>query len=156
MVRLLAALVVVLLLPLASVFGAECGLPQYETLVAEGKRAADGREWDRSVAAYSRMLDDCRSQIASADLAKAYDALAFGQLMQENYSAAINSAQKCLELEADYNACMMTAAKGYAGLGDVAMARQHAEAAVAVGAHDDYSAAVVIYAKDFLKKLEKR
>lgn len=152
----LFALVLVLLLPFTVAFGADCSLPHYEALVAAGKSAADGREWQRSVEIYNSILDDCGSMLAATDLAKAYDALAFGQLMQENYSAAIDSANKCLEAVATYNACMMTAAKGYEGSGDAALARQYAEAAVAAGVHDDYSAAVVIYAKDFLKKYEKR
>ena len=155
MIRIVIALVFTLLLPVYNTFAAECTLPLYDSLVVEGKSAVEGREWDNSVKIYSRILDDCRSLVSDSDLAKAYDALAVGQLMKENYSAAIDSAKRCLEQESKYNACMMTAAKAYEGLGDRGMALEYGRAAAAVEVYDDYSAAVAIYAKDYLKKFEK-
>lgn len=155
MVRLVSLLIMVVLLPLSAALGGECSEAQYEALVAAGKTAVEERAWQRSVDVYGRILTDCRSLISAGDQAKAYDALAFGQLMEGHYAAAIDSAKRCLEAEAGYNACLMTAAKASESIGDMAMARQYAEAAIAVGAHDDYSAATVIYARDFLKKLEK-
>lgn len=156
MVRLVALLVVVMLLPLSAALGGECSVAQYEALVVSGKSAVEAHEWERSVEVYGRIIADCRSLLSAGDLAKAYDALAFGQLMQGDNSAAIDSAKLCLEAEADYNACLMTAARASEATGDTALARQYAEAAIAVGVHDDYSAATVISARDFLKKLEKR
>jgi tetratricopeptide (TPR) repeat protein len=156
MIRFLAATVFALLLPLGAAYAADCSLKQYEALVAEGKNAAEGHEWGKSVEVYGRILDDCRPLLGANDLAKAYDALSVGQLMQENYSAAIDSAQKCLAGVPRYNACMMTAAKAYESLGDRSMALEQARAAATVDPYDDYSAAVAIYAKDFLKRLEKR
>jgi Tfp pilus assembly protein PilF len=102
------------------------------------------------------MLADCRTLIKTGDLAKAYDALAVAQMMQENYSAAIESAKKCLDHEPRCNACMMTAAKAYEGLGDRSMSLEYARSAAAVEPYDEYSAAVGILAKDFLKSFEKR
>ncbi|HZV83280.1 MAG TPA: hypothetical protein VFF53_14040, partial [Geobacteraceae bacterium] len=77
-------------------------------------------------------------------------------LMQGKYGEAIDTAKKCIEQDSRYNACMMTAAKAYESLGDRTMAEQFAREAIEVGSTDDYSAAVVIYAKDFLKKLDKK
>lgn len=156
MVRLVALLIMVMLLPLSAAFGGECSVVQYEALVVSGKKTVEAREWARSVEVYGSIIADCRSLLSTGDLAKAYDALAFGQLMQGDYTAAIDSAKLCLEAEAGYNACLMTAAKASEATGDTALARQYAEEAIAVGAHDDYSAATVISARDFLKKLEKR
>ncbi len=156
MTRFLAPLVVAFLLSIGTAFAAECSLPDYDSLVAEGKSAADGREWGKSVEIYNRILADCRALIKEGDIAKAYDALSVGQLMEENYSAAIDSAKKCLEQDPKYYACMMTAAKACEGLGDRAAALDYARAAAAVEPYDDYSGAVVIFAKDFLKRLEKR
>lgn len=155
MIRFLTAFLLALLLPSNFVYAAECSLPQYESLVVEGKAAAAGREWGKSVEIYSRILVDCRSLVSENDLAKAYDALSVGQLMQDNFSAAIDSAKKCIEKEPKYNACMMTAAKACEGLGDRGQALDFARSAAGVDAYDEYSAAVVIYAKDFIKKLEK-
>jgi len=156
MIRFIAAFTLILLVPCSAAFAADCSVPQYDSLVLEGKSAAEGREWGRSVEIYSRILGDCRSLVGENDFARAYDALSFGQLMQENYTAAIDGAKKCLEHERRYNACMMTAAKASEAIGDRSMALEYARSAVEVEPYDDYSAAVVIYARDFLKKLEKR
>jgi len=156
MIRFCAALTLFLLLPLCAAFAAECTLPQYDALVADGKAAATGREWGRSVEIYSRILGDCRPVVPEIDLAKAYDALSVGQLMQENYTAAIDSANKCLEYDGRYNACMMTAAKACEALGDRDRALEFARSAAAVEPYDEYSAAVVILARDYLKRKEKR
>ncbi len=94
--------------------------------------------------------------VGETDLVKVYDSLSVGLLMQEQFTQAIDMAKKCIEQDRKYNACMMTAAKAYYNLGDVGMARDYAREAVEVGSYDDYAAAVVIYAKDFLKKLEKK
>jgi len=156
MIRCIVLIALCLLLPVTAVFAAECSLPQYESLLAEGKSAAEAREWSRSVEIYSRILGDCRSLVEENDIAKAYDALSFGQLMQEQYTAAIDGAKKCLEHERRYNACMMTAAKASEAIGDRNRALEYARAAVEVEPYDEYSAAVVIYARDFLKGMEKR
>jgi tetratricopeptide (TPR) repeat protein len=156
MFRVSAFIVIALLVSCYCSFAAECTLNEYETLVIDGKAAATGREWGRSVEIYGRILGECRSLVSKNDLATAYDALAVGQLMQENYSVAIDSAKSCLEQEPNYTACMMTAAKAYDGLGDRNMALEFARAAVAVEPYDEYSAASAIYAKDYLRRLEKR
>jgi len=156
MIRFCAAMVLFLLLPFSAVFAADCSLPQYDALVAEGKAATAAREWSRSVEVYSRILGDCRALVVESDLAKAYDALSVGQLMQESYSAAIDSANKCLEYDSRYNACMMTAAKACEALGDRDRALEYARSAAGVEPYDEYSAAVVILARDYLKRQEKR
>jgi tetratricopeptide (TPR) repeat protein len=153
-INLMLSLSLVLIMA-TTVCANECSVADYDALVVEGKSAASGREWGRSVELYSRMLGDCRSLISDADVAKAYDALSVGQLMQEQFSAAIDSAGKCLEADSRYNACMMTAAKAYESLGDKEKAEEYARAAMAVEPYDDYSAAVGIYARDFLKRLAK-
>jgi tetratricopeptide (TPR) repeat protein len=147
---------IVLLFSAVQLFAQECGVSTYETLVAEGKRGDDAREWGRSIEAYSRILAECRAEVKDVDLVKVYDALSVAQLMGENYADAIENAKKCLEIDARYNACMMTAAKCYESLGDRSMALEYARSAVNVGAYDEYSSAVIIYAKDFLKRIEKK
>lgn len=152
-------LVIALILAATSMTGIaraeECTAKVYEGLVIEAKNADANRLWNSSVELYRRILDDCRPMMAEGDLVKLYDALAVGLLMQENHGEAIDIAKKCLEQDGRYNACMMTAAKAYEGLGDNAMAIQFAREAVEVGGYDDYSAAVVIYAKEFLRKMSK-
>ena len=145
-----------LFLSTAPLFAGECSSSAYETLVAEGKSADGAREWGRSVEAYGRILAECRAEVKDADLVKVYDALSVAQLMRENCADAIENAKKCLELDNRYNACMMTAAKCYESLGDRSMALEYAKAAVDAGGHDEYSSAVAIYAKDFLKRIEKK
>lgn len=134
----------------------ECTTKTYEGLVSEAKNADANRLWDSSVELYRRILDGCQTQLAEGDRAKLYDALSVGLLMQAQYGEAIDTAKKCIEQDGRYNACMMTAAKAYESLGDRAMAEQFAREAIEVGGSDDYSTAVVIYAKDFLKKLEQK
>lgn len=155
MYRYLVGVSIVLLLAVTPLYAAECTVQSYAALVLEGKSADEGRQWEKSVDIYSRMLAECSPLIDPADLVKAYDALAIARLMTENYPAAIETAQKCLELDNRYNSCMMTAAKGYEGLGDREMAISFARSAVEVGGYDDYSAAVAIYAKSYLKKMDR-
>jgi len=147
---------IALLLSSVPLFAEECNVSTYETLVAEGKRGDDAREWSRSVETYNRILAECRTKVKDVDLAKVYDALSVAQLMQENCAAAIETAKKCLELDNRYNSCMMTAAKCYESIGDRSMALEYAQSAVDVGAYDEYSSAVAIYAKDFIKRIEKK
>jgi len=155
----MSRLVIILLLAATFITGVaraeECTTAVYEGLVSEAKSADTNRLWDSSVSLYRRILDDCRDMMAKGDLAKLYDALAVGLLMQEQYSEALDIARKCLDEESSCNACMLTAARAYEGLGDRDMAIQLATEASLVEAGDEYSSAVVIYAKDFLKKLEK-
>ncbi len=147
------AFIFTILLVSSPLYASECTLQSYEALVVQGKSADEGRQWDKSVETYSRMLNACPTFVQGAELVKAYDALAVAQLMTTNYSAAIDSSKKCLELDNRCNSCMMTAAKGYEGLGDRDMAISMAKAAIEVGGYDDYSTAVVIYAKSYLKKI---
>jgi tetratricopeptide (TPR) repeat protein len=130
----------------------ECTEQSYGALVSAAKRADEGHLWSSSVELYNKLLRDCPARINSADYAKIYDALAVAELMSENYPAAIAQAKRCLDFDSRCNSCMMTAAKAYEGLGDADMAISYAKTAVEVGGYDDYSAAVVILAKDFLKK----
>lgn len=136
--------------------GEECTDKVYEGLVREVKNADANRLWDSSVELSRRILDECRPRMADGDLVKLLDSLSVGLLMQDKYGEAIDTAKKCLEQDPRYNACMMTAAKAYENLGDRAMAQQFAREAIEVGGNDDYSAAVIIYAKDFLRKLERK
>ena len=152
----LQLIVVAALLVPARLFAGECSVTEYERLVVEGRSANNGRDWGRTVEIYSRILGDCRALVDKDDQAKAYDALSFGQLMLENYSAARDSAGKCLEVQPQYNACMLTAAKAAEGLGDRGQALEFARAAALVDPYDDYSAAVGIAARSLLKQLEKR
>jgi tetratricopeptide (TPR) repeat protein len=156
MTRFLLLPLFLLLLTAVPLFAGECSVSTYDTLVAEGKSGEDTREWGRSVEAYSRILSECRTKVKDVDLVRVYDALSVAQLMRENYADAIENAKKCLELDGRYNACMMTAAKCYESLGDRSMALEYAKAAVEVGAYDEYSSAVVIYANDFIKRLKPR
>jgi tetratricopeptide (TPR) repeat protein len=151
--RYLAAVIFVIILGAAPLFAENCTPQSYKSLVSEGKAADEAHQWDNSVKVYSRILSECAPLVNKVDLVKAYDALSVAQLMNENYSAAIDNAKKCLELDNRYNSCMMTAAKGYESLGDKDMAISFARSAVEVGAYDEYSSAVVILAKDFLKRL---
>jgi len=154
MYRYLAAVILILL----NVFPAvaeECTLNSYGSLVTEARNADVGRNWAKSVESYNRMLNECAAFINTADLVKTYDALSVALMMNENYAAAIDNAKKCLELDNRYNSCMMTASRSYEKLGDLDMAISYAQAAVEVGGYDDYSSAVVILAKDFLKKQGK-
>ena len=153
-------LVIVLILAAACMTGVaraeECTATAYEGLVSEAKNADANRLWESSTALYNRILADCQAMMAEGDLPKLYDALAVALLMQEQYGEAIDVAKKCIEQESRYNACMMIAARGYEALGDRAMAAQFAREAIETGGSDDYSSAVVIDAKDFLKKLDKK
>lgn len=153
-------LVIVLMLSAVCMTGMaraeECTAPVYEGLVIEARNADANRLWESSEALYRRILDECRSMMAQGDLPRLYDALAVALLMQERYSDAIDTAKQCLEQDGRYNACMMTAAKGYDALGERETAAQFAREAIETGASDDYSAAVVIDAKAFLRKLEKK
>jgi len=154
MYRYLAVIILVLL----NVFPAradDCTVQAYGNLVTEAKNADTGHDWSASVGTYTRLLSDCASLINAADLVKTYDALSVALMMNENYSAAIDNAKKCLDLDNRYNSCMMTAARSYEKLGDLDMAINFARSAVEVGGYDDYSSAVVILAKDFLKKQGK-
>jgi len=154
MYRYLAAVFIVIL----NVFPAvaeECTVQTYGSLVTEAKRADAGRDWATSVEIYKRMLADCILLINAADLVKTYDALSVALMMNENYSAAIDTAKKCLELNNRYNSCMMTASRSYEKLGDIDMAISYARSAVEVGGDDDYSVAVVIPAKGFPKRTGK-
>lgn len=154
--RYLAMAICGLMLTAAPLFAEVCTTQTYSSLVLEGKGADEGRQWDKSVDVYSRILGGCASLVSSADQVKAYDALSVAQLMKENYSAAIESAKKCLELDNRYNACMMTAAKAYEGLGDKETAISYARSALDAGGYDEYSTAVAILANDFLKRYELR
>jgi tetratricopeptide (TPR) repeat protein len=152
MYRLLVAVIIVTSLAVTKVRAEECTPLSYETLVLEARSADESREWDKSVELYRTMLADCPELLKGADLVKAYDALAVGLLMQENPSAAIDTALKCLELDAKYNACMMTAAQASYNLGDKDRAIGYAREAAGI-VYDDYSNAVAIAAKDFLRKV---
>ena len=155
MYRYLSGAIFAVLLTITPLHAAECTVQIYSTLVSESRSADEGRQWDKSVEIYSRLINECATMIKPADLVKAYDALSIARLMTENYSAAIETAQKCLELDNKFNSCMMTAAKGYEGLGDRDMAISFAKSAVEVGGYDDYSSAVVIFAKSYLQKMAK-
>jgi len=133
----------------------ECTQQNYGSLVAAAKEADQQHQWSRSAELYQQLLSECPSLIPAADLVKTYDALAVAQMMNENYSAAIDNARQCLQLDNRYNSCMMTASRSYEKLGDLDMAISFAQAAVEVGGYDDYSSAVVLLAKDFLKKQGK-
>jgi len=153
-------LVIVLIVAAACMTGVaraeECTATVYEELVIEAKNADANRHWNSSEELYRRILDECRAMVAEGELPRLHDALAIALLMQEKYGEAIDTARKCLEQDGRYNACMMTAARGYEGLGERDMAAQFARDAIETGGGDEYSAAVIIDAKDFLRKLEKR
>ena len=140
----------------ATSFAEECSKARYDELTRQAKHADSERQWGTVVESNRALLTECRSLVGETDLVKVYDSLSVGLLMQEQFTQAIDMAKKCIEQDRKYNACMMTAAKAYYNLGDVGMARDYAREAVEVGSYDDYAAAVVIYAKDFLKKLEKK
>lgn len=154
--RFLLLPLAVFLLSVAPLLAEECSLSTYETLASDGKSADSAREWGKSVATYSRILAECRALVKDADLVKVYDALSVAQLMMGNHSEAIENAKKCIEADGKYNACMMTAARSYESLGERNAALEYAKSAVEAGPYDEYSAAVVIYAKDFLRRLEKK
>jgi tetratricopeptide (TPR) repeat protein len=154
MQRYLTAVLLVVLYAFPAV-AEECTVQTYGSLVTEAKSADAGRDWATSVESYKRMLGECALFINAADLVKIYDALSVALMMNENYSAAIDTAKKCLELDNRYNSCMMTASRSYEKLGDVDLAISYARSTVVVGGYDDYSAAVVILAKEFLKRQGK-
>lgn len=156
MYRVVAVLFAVVVCYVTSAAAEPCTNDVYEGLVHGAKSADGNREWGQSVELYQKMLEECRELIPGKDLARVHDALSVGLLMQGNYSAAIDEAKLCLQQDGKYNACMMTAAKGYENLGDREMAIKYAGEAVEAGNHDEYSAAVTIYAKEFLRKLEKK
>jgi len=156
MKRIIAILVLASLSISGIASAEECTTKLYEGLVIEAKNADANRMWDGSEKLYRRMLDDCRGSMAEGDLAKLYDALAVALLMQQRYGEAIDAAKSCLEQDSRYNACMMTAASAYQSLGDQGMAAQMARDAIEVGSYDEYSAATVIYAKEFLRRIEGR
>jgi tetratricopeptide (TPR) repeat protein len=153
MYRLMVTVILATVLAGTTARAEECPASQYEDMVLAARSADSGREWDKSVELYRKMLADCRSLLTGSDLVKAYDALAVGLLMQGNPSAAIDAAAKCLEQDAKYNACLMTAAQASYDLGDRERAVGFAREAVEIGGYDDYSNAVAIAAKDFLKKV---
>ncbi len=134
----------------------ECTETVYAGLVKEAKSADANHLWDSSVELSRRILDECRHLIPEGDLVKLYDSLSVGLLMQDKYGEAVDMAKRCIEQDSRYNSCMMTAAKAYESLGDRAMAIQFAREAIETGGSDDYSSAVVIYARDFLKRLDKK
>lgn len=154
--RIIAVLFFVVICAAAPAGAEPCTSSVYEGLVQEAKSADSSREWDRSVELYQKMLGECRELVPVSDVAKVHDGLSVGLLMQGNYTAAIDEAKLCLQQDGKYNACMMTAAKGYENLGDREMAIKYATEAVEAGNYDEYSAATVIYAKEFLRKLEKK
>jgi len=150
------AAIILVLLNVAPARAEECTQQNYGLLVAAAKTADQEHQWSRSTELYRQLLSECPSLIPAADLVKTYDALSVAQMMNENYSAAIDYARQCLQVDNRYNSCMMTASRSYEKLGDLDMAISFAQAAVEVGGYDDYSSAVVILAKDFLKKQGKR
>lgn len=147
--------VLLVLMSALSAAAEECSVSRYGSLITEAKSADEGRLWGRSVELYRTITGECAPLIQQADLVRAYDALSVAEMMQANYPAAIAAADKCLELDNRCNACMMTAARSYENLGERETAVSFATAAVEVGGYDDYSTAVVILAKDFLKKTAK-
>ena len=144
-----------LLLAPASLPAAECSVGDYDGLVAAGKAANAERDWVKSAEAYQRILGDCSSMVVGADLARAYDALSFAQLMQGDYSRALVGAERCLAADPQYSACMLTAAKANEAIGDRGRALEYLRAILAVEPADDYAAAVAIAARSILKQLEK-
>jgi tetratricopeptide (TPR) repeat protein len=147
---------IVLLFSAEPLFAEECAVSDYNALVAKGKTGDDAREWGKSVEAYSRILAECRTAVKDTELVKVYDALSVAQLMQENFSEAIENAKQCIGLDSKYNACMMTIAKCYERLGDSSMALEYARSAIYAGSYDEYSSAVVIEAKDFIRRIENK
>lgn len=154
--RLLIVLILTAVCLTGTARGEECTSPVYEGLVTDARNADANRLWDDSAALYRRIVDECRALVAEGELPRLHDALAVALLMQEKYGEAIDAAKKCLELDGRYNACMMTAARGYDALGEREAAARFAREAIEAGAGDDYSAAVIIDAKNFLRKLEKK
>lgn len=149
------SVVMLMLLNLVPAHAEECSVESYGSLVAAAKAADQEKQWGRSVELYRQLLNECSALIPPADLVKTHDALSVALMMSENYSTAIDHAKQCLELDNRYNACMMTASRSYEKLGDLDMAISYAQSAVEVGGYDDYSSAVVILARDFLKKQGK-
>lgn len=153
MYRLLVAVILATLLAGSIAWAEKCPEASYKALVLEARSADAGRQWDKSVELYRKMLNDCPDLLTDTDLVKAYDALAVSLLMSGNPSAAIDTAAKCLEQDARYNSCLMTAAQASFNLGDKERAISFAKEAIEIGGYDDYSSATVIVAKDFLKKV---
>lgn len=153
--RTLAALVLVLM-TVAHVYSADCSVSRYEELLLQGKAAESGREWEKVVDIYSSILSNCRSILPATDLPKAYDSLSTAQLMLNRYQDALENCEKCITLDNHYNACMMTAARVYESLGNTQRAIESASDAAAVEPYDDYSAAVSIFATDFLRRFKQK
>lgn len=153
MSRISIAVIFSALIAVSAAWAEECTTLSYGTLVLEAKSADESREWGKSVELYRKILADCQPLLTDADQAKAHDALAVGLLMQGNHSAAVATAIKCVELDAKYNACLMTAAQASYELGDRERAIGFAREAVAIGGYDDYSNAVAIAARSFLRKV---
>lgn len=153
MCRLFLAIFLATVITITTARAEECPASRYEGVVLEARSADAAREWDKSVALYRTLLSDCQPLLTGTDLVKAYDALSVGLLMQGNPSAAIDTAAKCLEMDPRYNACLMTSAQASYDLGDKERAIGFAREAVETGGYDDYSNAVAIAAKDFLKKV---
>ncbi len=153
MYRLIAVVIFATMLAASMAGAEECPAPRYEKLILEARAADIGRQWGRSVELYGTMLSDCPDLLTGADLVKVYDALSVAQLMQGNPSGAIDTAAKCLEQDSKYNACMMTAAQASYELGDRERAIAFAREAAEIGVNDEYSNAVAIVAKDFLRKV---
>lgn len=154
--KTLAAFLVMIFMSAGNVYSADCPTARYEELVLQGKAADSGREWEKSVELYSSILSDCRSIIPAADLPKAYDSLSSAQLMLNKYQDALENCEKCIALDNRYNACMMTAARAHEALGNTQRAIESARDAAAVEPYDDYSAAVSIFASDFLRRYKQK
>lgn len=149
------AAVIFVLLSFSPLLAEDCTVNSYRALVVEAKSADVNRNWNKSAELYNRLLSECMPLINAADLVKAYDALSVALMMSENYSAAIDGAKKCIELDKNNNSCMMTACLAYEKLGDFELAISFANSAIEVGGYDEYSSAVVLLAKDFLKRHDK-
>lgn len=154
--RCMSAFIVMILMSAGSVYSADCPAGRYTELVQQGKSAETEREWERVVELYNSILSDCRSTIPATDLPKAYDSLSSAQMMLNKYHDALESCEKCITLDNRYNACMMTAARVHEALGNTQRAIESARDAAVVEPYDDYSAAVSIFASDFLRRYKQK
>lgn len=154
--RCVSAFIVLIFMSAGSVYSADCPAGRYAEVVQQGKAAEIEREWEKVVDLYSIILSDCRSTLPAADLPKAYDSLSTAQLMLNKYQDALESCEKCITLDNRYNACMMTAARVHEALGNTQRAFESARDAAAVEPYDEYSAAVSIYASDFLRRYKQK
>jgi tetratricopeptide (TPR) repeat protein len=154
--RCISVFIVFIFMSAGSSYSAECPTGRYAELVQQGKAAETEREWEKVVDLYSNILSDCRTTIPAADLPKAYDSLSTAQLMLNKYQDALENCEKCIALDHRYNACMMTAARVHEALGNTQQAIESARDAAAVEPYDDYSAAVSIFASDFLRRYKQK